>query len=100
MENASCGETDGTVFGNVAINSNYYSANAASTIRYNEQKLELQTLANMQSETLRSETDAQTQTLEAQQEQLQTQLKAVRAEYDSLDEALDKDIQSSTIKLV
>ncbi len=97
---AALGETNGTVFGDVSINSNYYSANAAATISYNNQKLALDTQTQAQSNVLRGETDSQTQALEAQQEQIQTQLKAARAEYENLDQALDNDISKGAIKLV
>jgi hypothetical protein len=68
--------------------------------QYLDDKLEISTLNQVESDTLRDETEAKTQALEAQQEALQTQLKAARAEYVSLGEALDKDIETSTIKLV
>ena len=45
-------------------------------------------------------TDAKTRALEAQQEQIETQLEAARAEYDQLDKACSQDIQKGAIKLV
>ncbi len=70
------------------------------TSQYLDDKLEIQTLTQAESDTLKDDTDAQTQALEAQQEALQTQLKTARAEYDSLGEALDNDISKGAIKLV
>ena len=45
-------------------------------------------------------TDAKTKALEAQQEQIETQLEASRAEYDQLDKACSNDIGKGAIKLV
>lgn len=42
---------------------------------------------------------AETQ-LQLEQEQIETQLEAARAEYDSLDQACSQDIQSGAIKLI
>ncbi len=57
-----------------------------------------QTLEN-RSNSIKELVDAQTQALEAQQEQVETQLKAARAEYESIGKAMDTDIKSSTITL-
>ena len=45
-------------------------------------------------------TDARTNALEAQQEQIESQLKAARAEYDNLGQAMDQDIKDGAIKLI
>jgi BMFP domain-containing protein YqiC len=52
-----------------------------------------------QEEMIRSEASTKTSALEQQQEMLEAQLKSARSEYDALGEALDKDIEQSTIKL-
>jgi hypothetical protein len=90
------------LFGNDGINekSEEQLAKWMIKVQYMDEKSDLRNESQMESDLLRSETDAETQTLEAQQEAIQTQLKAARAEYDSLGEALDKDIETSTIKLV
>lgn len=68
-------------------------------LAYSNNKAVLEAMKQSWSDTKKSETDAEAQTLEAEQEQLQTQLKAANAEYDSLDETLSNDIQKSAIKL-
>lgn len=45
-------------------------------------------------------TDAKTRALEAQQEQIETQLEAARSEFDQLDKACSQDIQKGAIKLI
>ncbi len=85
---------------NLDETSTKYLANMHVTSNYLDEKMSLTALNQAEADALRSEADSETQALEAQQEQIQTQLKAARAEYDNLGEALDKDIQTSTIKLV
>lgn len=76
------------------------SAMYQAQLTYSNQKAVLEAMKQAWSDAKKSETDAEAQTLEAQQEQLQTQIKAARAEYDSLGDAMDNDINKGAIKLV
>lgn len=67
--------------------------------KWADDKMANTSIFDAEEEMIRSEASAKTSALEMEQEMLQAQIKAARSEYDSLGEALDKDIEQSTIKL-
>ncbi len=75
------------------------SAMYQAQLSYSNNKAVLEALKQAWCDAKRSETDTEAQALEAEKERLQTQLRAASAEYDSLGEALDSDIQKGAIKL-
>ncbi len=73
---------------------------AVATNTYNNQMQIQDSIFEAQNTTRQNLADAQTQALEAQQEQIESQLKSARAEYESLGDALKNDIEKGVIKLV
>lgn len=69
------------------------------TLAYNNQMQMEDSIFEAKNSARQRMTDAQSNALEAQQEQVETQLKAAKAEYDSLGEAVKDDIKRDTISL-
>ena len=64
-------------------------------------RMQMQTsIFNAESEVRRRKSDAETSALEAEQTEVETQLSAARAEYDSLTNAIHEDIKKNAITLV
>ena len=68
--------------------------------QYTEKVSLFESQQQMISNSRRDVTDSQVKALEAQQQQVETQLKAANAEYQNLGEAMDQDIKDGAIKLV
>ncbi len=82
------------------IDSSTYQANIFEAYTQWTEDKSSGSIFDAQAEIIRSEAAAKTSALEMEQEMLEAQLKSARSEYDALGEALDKDIEQSTIKLV
>ncbi|MBE7706714.1 MAG: hypothetical protein E7Z91_05690 [Cyanobacteria bacterium SIG30] len=67
--------------------------------RYNQNANVFSSINESKASSLKNVTDAKTKAIEARKEQVETQLKAANAEYESLGQAMDNDIQKSAIKL-
>jgi hypothetical protein len=89
-----------TLAGQASDSNGQTAAMYQAQLAYSNNKAVLEAMKQSWSDTKKSETDAEAQALEAEQDQLQTQVKAARAEYDSLGEAMDNDISKGAIKLV
>ena len=78
----------------------YTKAYNDATKKYLEKKQAIENDLEKDNRVNQDKTDAKTQALEAQQEQIETQLEAARAEYESLDKACSNDISKGAIKLI
>ncbi len=63
------------------------------TLNYMNGKKALDNLFNGQNQIIQDKSNAQTKALEAEQEQIETQLEVARAEYEQLDKACSQDIK-------
>ena len=67
---------------------------------YMFQKMNLESIFTAEENALRDEVNQKENHLDLEQEQIETQLEAARAEKEQLDQAISQDIKSSTISLV
>ncbi len=68
-------------------------------MQYMDDKRQLDAGFAAQNQMVQDKADAKTKALEAEQEQIETQLEAARAEYESLDKACSEDIKNGAINL-
>ena len=67
---------------------------------YNQKRQNAESIFNAKNNARQAKVDAESNGLEAQKEQIEAQLKAARAEYESLGQAMDQDIKDGAIHLV
>lgn len=80
--------------------SEYSTALQQEQLSYQYNQMILESLFTAKEEAMQDTINQSETQLELEQEQIETQLEAARAEYDSLDEAVSEDIQNGAIALV
>lgn len=84
----------------IGIAGQYYTDIQSAGLEYLYNKMNTDSIFTAKEQALQDEVNRKQTHLELEQEQIETQLEAARAEKEKLDEAISQDIKSSTISLV
>ncbi len=84
----------------IGITGQYYTDIQSAGLEYLYNKMNTDSIFTAKEQALQDEVNQKQTQLDLEQEQIETQLEAARAEKEKLDEAISQDIKSSTISLV